>query len=233
MSDAGLTPLEVLFELPGEELPLPGDLARLYGPLRLELPGGRPLVWANFVGEIDAHRRLFLSDDAPSMIVTTARGAANLSASGLPAHVELAVLGHEGWVGARAILDAVDRLRRSEIILVEGGAGHNAIGRGALSVRGGAAFPDTCCDDDITLSDAATTSAVSDGRLSSSSCPRHAAARVLSCSPSSSSPLTWDLNASRRSMLPIPSSIEPMYSPSSRSSFCRLRRSIPTIDNTR
>lgn len=211
MRPGGITALEVLLEEPGEELALPRELARLYGPLRLDRPGGRPLVWANFVasldgavtldvpghlggddvsghsatdrmvmgllravadavvvgagtlraagdpvytaadayppfagpygelrrslgkrepplnvvvsasGELDPGLRLFRSGEVPALVVTTARGAARLRESALPAHVQVAALEAERWVGARAMLSAVERARRSEIVLVEGG----------------------------------------------------------------------------------------------------------------
>jgi riboflavin biosynthesis pyrimidine reductase len=49
-----LAPLDVLYdEAPGDELPLPPTLARLYGPLRLPSRTGRPLVLGNFVSTLD------------------------------------------------------------------------------------------------------------------------------------------------------------------------------------
>lgn len=47
-------PLEGLYSgIKGTELPLPPALAAFYGPLRLEIPEGRPLVLANFVETLD------------------------------------------------------------------------------------------------------------------------------------------------------------------------------------
>jgi riboflavin biosynthesis pyrimidine reductase len=49
-----LSPLEVLFELVrGVEVPLPRELAALYGPLRLPSPPDRPTVIGNFVTTLD------------------------------------------------------------------------------------------------------------------------------------------------------------------------------------
>ncbi len=49
-----LTPLESLFETAqGEELPLPGELSALYGPLRFPVLRGRRYVIGNFVTTLD------------------------------------------------------------------------------------------------------------------------------------------------------------------------------------
>src|SRR5262249_49559986 len=52
---SALAPLEVLAEAPaGDELELPPELARLYGPLHLPpVTQGRPLVLGNFVSTLD------------------------------------------------------------------------------------------------------------------------------------------------------------------------------------
>ena len=50
----GLVPLKTLFETSrGRALPLPPKLARLYGRLRMLLPGTRPHVFSNFVTTLD------------------------------------------------------------------------------------------------------------------------------------------------------------------------------------
>ena len=49
-----LTPLATLYDVArGDELPLPSDLAALYGPLRLPWPKARPHVIGNFVTTLD------------------------------------------------------------------------------------------------------------------------------------------------------------------------------------
>lgn len=49
-----LQPLQSLFDMaPGEELPLPPEIAGLYGSLRLPLHSGRPYVIGNFVSSLD------------------------------------------------------------------------------------------------------------------------------------------------------------------------------------
>lgn len=53
-SAASLGPIQTLFdESRGDVVPLPETLARLYGPLRLDVPPGRPLVISNFVSTLD------------------------------------------------------------------------------------------------------------------------------------------------------------------------------------
>jgi len=49
-----LAPLEFLFDAArGDDLPLPTELAALYGPLRIPLREGRPYVMGNFVTTLD------------------------------------------------------------------------------------------------------------------------------------------------------------------------------------
>ena len=51
---AGLPPLRTLFETRrGRALPLPPQLARLYGRLRMRQSGARPYVFSNFVTTLD------------------------------------------------------------------------------------------------------------------------------------------------------------------------------------
>ena len=49
-----LTPLATLYDAaPGVEVPLPIELATLYGPLRFPQPASRPYVIGNFVTTLD------------------------------------------------------------------------------------------------------------------------------------------------------------------------------------
>ena len=51
---AALTALKTLFETKrGKVLPLPPNLARLYGCLRMPLPRSHPRVFSNFVSTLD------------------------------------------------------------------------------------------------------------------------------------------------------------------------------------
>ena len=208
-----LAPLEMLYEMErGAALPLPQELARLYGRLQMLLPAGQPAVIANFVttldgvvalntpgnptgggeisgsnaqdrmlmgllraladavivgagtlrsvpnhlwtaehiyrplaeayqelranlgksepplnvivtaqGSVDLSLPVFQSGEVPTLIVTTASGAARLSGRALPASTQFAAVADAGPISASAILDAVRQTRQSQIILVEGG----------------------------------------------------------------------------------------------------------------
>jgi riboflavin biosynthesis pyrimidine reductase len=51
---AGLTPLETLYDASsGDPLPLPAEMAALYGPLRFRPRPGRPTLVSNFVSTLD------------------------------------------------------------------------------------------------------------------------------------------------------------------------------------
>jgi riboflavin biosynthesis pyrimidine reductase len=211
MSD--LAPLQDLFDATtGEDLPLPSELASLYGRLRAPRPAARPLVVGNFVasldgvvslgipgkagggeisgfnlydrmvmgllratadavvigagtlrassanhvwtgdyiypqladayrelrtrlgkpepplnvivtgsGDIDLERRLFRSGAVPSLIVTTAAGARRLRDRVLPPSARVEVAAKDAPLSAQVVLDAVDRARKSALVLVEAG----------------------------------------------------------------------------------------------------------------
>jgi riboflavin biosynthesis pyrimidine reductase len=98
-------------------------LAGAYGALRTAL--GKPEPPLNVVvtttGDLDLDRRLFSSGEVPALIVTTDEGARRLSDWPLPPSVQVATAGGTGPLSARAVLDAVDRVRRCALILVEAG----------------------------------------------------------------------------------------------------------------
>jgi riboflavin biosynthesis pyrimidine reductase len=205
-------PLEALFEMEdGSALPLPSDLAALYGPLRLPTHPGRPFVVGNFVttldgvvalnepghagggdisgfnwqdqlvmgllraiadavivgagtlrsvpqhrwtaeyiyppmamayqqlrtslgkpgpplnvivtarGEVDLHLPVFQSGEVPVLLVTTTQGAERMHTERLPSSVQVSALQSAGSLSAQAILQAVNHVRQSDVILVEGG----------------------------------------------------------------------------------------------------------------
>jgi riboflavin biosynthesis pyrimidine reductase len=72
-------------------------------------------------GMIDLDLPVFQAGEVPVLIVTTAAGRQRIAARALPSWVQLVALGDTGRLGARGILDAVSRVRQSEIILTEGG----------------------------------------------------------------------------------------------------------------
>ncbi len=210
-----LPPLESLFEAEGgSALPLPSDLATLYGRLHLPSHPGRPFVLGNFVttldgvvtlnepghasggdisgfnrhdqlvmgllravadavivgagtlrsvpqhrwtaqyiypalagayqqlrtsmdkpapplnvivtahGEVNLDLPVFQSGEVPVLLVTTTHGAERIErirAERLPPGVRVSALQSAGPLSARAILQAVSRVRQSDVILVEGG----------------------------------------------------------------------------------------------------------------
>jgi riboflavin biosynthesis pyrimidine reductase len=101
-------------------------LAGAYQSLRDSLgKAGPPLhVIVTTSGEVDAGLRVFQSGEVPVLIATTAGGARQIHARGMPAAVGVVVLQSSGLLGAQAILDAVGRAhpaRQGDVLLVEGG----------------------------------------------------------------------------------------------------------------
>jgi riboflavin biosynthesis pyrimidine reductase len=99
-------------------------LADAYRELRAALDKLEPPlnVVVTGSGDIDLNRRLFRSAAVPSLIVTTPAGAERLHVRDrdLPPSARVEVAG-DAPLSARAVLDAVDRTRKSEIVLVEAG----------------------------------------------------------------------------------------------------------------
>jgi riboflavin biosynthesis pyrimidine reductase len=98
-------------------------LADAYRELRAAL--GKPLPPLNVVvtgsGDIDLDRRLFHTGAVPSLIVTTAAGAKRLRDHDLPPSARVQVAASAAPISGRAVLDAVDRTRKSELVLIEAG----------------------------------------------------------------------------------------------------------------
>ncbi|HZR44497.1 MAG TPA: dihydrofolate reductase family protein [Ktedonobacteraceae bacterium] len=100
-------------------------LADAYITLRSTLKKSEPplnvIVTAR--GEIDLSRPVFRSGEVPVLIVTTKQGERRIRGEQpLPPAVQIATVPQrEQTVSARAIFKAVQRVRPSEIILVEGG----------------------------------------------------------------------------------------------------------------
>ncbi len=98
-------------------------LADAYRALRSTLGKGEPplnvIVTAR--GELDLDLPVFRSGEVPVLIVTTVEGANRIRARGLPPSVQVVAAANAGPLGAGAVLDAVGRARRSEVILVEAG----------------------------------------------------------------------------------------------------------------
>ncbi len=98
-------------------------LADVYQQLRTRL--GKKASPLNIIvtarGEVDLDLPVFQSGEVPVLLVTTAQGAERIRAQRLPPGVEVSALPSAGSLSARAILQAVNRVRQCEVILVEGG----------------------------------------------------------------------------------------------------------------
>ncbi len=98
-------------------------LAAEYRQLRSALgKAGPPLnVIVTASGDIDLGLPVFQSGKVPVLIATTETGARRLGRDGLPASVQLAAVKETGLLTARAIVEAANRARPGDRILVEGG----------------------------------------------------------------------------------------------------------------
>jgi riboflavin biosynthesis pyrimidine reductase len=97
--------------------------APAYQQLRTSLgkPGPPLNVIVTARGEVDLHLPVFQSGEVPVLLVTTTHGAERIGAERLPPSVQVSALQSAGPLSARAILQAVSRVRQSDVILVEGG----------------------------------------------------------------------------------------------------------------
>ncbi|MBV8822564.1 MAG: dihydrofolate reductase family protein [Ktedonobacteraceae bacterium] len=99
------------------------SLAEAYQRLRISL--GKPApplnVFVTAQGNIRLDLPVFQSGKVPVLIVTTTQGEARIRAQHLPASVQLCAVQSTGLLSARAVLEAVSRVCKSEVILVEGG----------------------------------------------------------------------------------------------------------------
>jgi riboflavin biosynthesis pyrimidine reductase len=97
--------------------------AEAYQTLRARLGrSGPPLnVIVTSGGNIDPGLRVFQSGEVPVLLVTTPAGARRLKGLGLPNSVQVMEAEDTDNLSARSILAAVNRVRPSELILVEGG----------------------------------------------------------------------------------------------------------------
>src|SRR4051812_18186465 len=98
-------------------------LAAAYRELRAAL--GKPEPPLNVVvtgsGDLDPDRCLFQTDAVPSLIVTTAAGARRLRDRVLPPSARVEVAAEAAPLCAGAVLEAVGRTRKSDLVLIEAG----------------------------------------------------------------------------------------------------------------
>lgn len=99
------------------------SFADSYRQLRVNL--GKPEPPLNVIvtahGQVSLDLPVFQSGEVPVLLVTTAHGAERIRAQHLPPGVEVSAVQSAGVLSARAILQAVKRVHRCEVILVEGG----------------------------------------------------------------------------------------------------------------
>lgn len=72
-------------------------------------------------GEVDLDLPVFRSDQVSALIVTTAGGQDRIFERGVPARVRVVAVESASAISAQAVLQAVGRVRQSDIVLVEGG----------------------------------------------------------------------------------------------------------------
>jgi len=98
-------------------------LADAYQQLRSNLGKSElPLnVFVTELGNIDLGLPVFQLPELPILIVTTKQGHDRIQAQAIPPSVQIASVERNGPLSAQAILKAVTRVRRCEVILTEGG----------------------------------------------------------------------------------------------------------------
>lgn len=99
------------------------ELAEAYQLLRTSLQ--KPETPLNVIvtarGEVDLALPIFQSGTIPVLIVTTTDGEERIRAQGVPSWVQIIALQSSGSIGAQDILKAVNSIRKSNLMLVEGG----------------------------------------------------------------------------------------------------------------
>jgi riboflavin biosynthesis pyrimidine reductase len=98
-------------------------LADSYQALRSSLgkPGPPLNVIVTARGEIDPSLPVFQSGKVPVLLVTSTHGLTRIRALGLPRSAQAVAVQDTSRLTARSILDAVGRVRSSDMLLVEGG----------------------------------------------------------------------------------------------------------------
>ena len=98
-------------------------LSEVYETFQTSLgKAGPPLnVIVTASGELDLDLRVFRSDEAPVLVITTAEGERHIRSKRPPKSLQITAIEGDGLLTAQGILDAVTSVRKSEVILVEGG----------------------------------------------------------------------------------------------------------------
>jgi riboflavin biosynthesis pyrimidine reductase len=97
-------------------------LSETYSALRAKL--GKPAQPLNVIvterGDVQPDLRVFRGE-VPALVVTTPEGARKIREGGMPEAVQVAEVDSSGPLSAAAVLNAVNRVRHPEVVLVEGG----------------------------------------------------------------------------------------------------------------
>jgi len=98
-------------------------LADAYQELRTTLGKAEPPlnVVVTARGELNLGVPVFQSGEVAALIVTTTLGAERIRQQRLPPSVHISEVRNAGGLSAQAILEAISRVRQSDMILVEGG----------------------------------------------------------------------------------------------------------------
>ena len=101
------------------------EAARQILGVQLRINLGKPEPPLNVIvtahGNINLHLPVFQSAEVPVLIVTTTRGVQPIREQHLPPSVQVVAIQSAGPLSAQAILEAVNSVRQSDVILVEGG----------------------------------------------------------------------------------------------------------------
>jgi riboflavin biosynthesis pyrimidine reductase len=99
------------------------SLASEYAQLRTNLGKAEPPlnVIVSQSGNLDPSLRVFSSEEVRVLVVTTPSGAERIGALAMPPSVKVVAVDKDGTVSAEKVLEAVEQVRRSDTILVEGG----------------------------------------------------------------------------------------------------------------
>lgn len=99
------------------------DLADAYAAFRALLnKSGSPLnVIVTASGDLDPNLPVFASGKVATLIVTNGKGAERLASHHFQPNVSVQAVAAVGRITAQAVITAINQVRRSELVLVEGG----------------------------------------------------------------------------------------------------------------
>lgn len=96
-------------------------LAPAYQQLRANLGKAGQLLNVIVTARAEIDLAVFQSGEVPVLIITTGQGMRRIGEQSLPSHIQVVVAQGAGFISARNILEAVNRVQPGDVILVEGG----------------------------------------------------------------------------------------------------------------